>query len=47
MGRVLVEAGACRLPSVATRVSGIPDVIEEGVTGLLVIPRAPSRCQRR
>ncbi|HOQ27208.1 MAG TPA: glycosyltransferase, partial [Armatimonadota bacterium] len=43
MGRVLVEAGACRLPSVATRVSGIPDVIEEGVTGLLVDPASPEQ----
>jgi glycosyltransferase involved in cell wall biosynthesis len=39
MGRVLVEAMSMELPCVGSRVSGIPDVIEEGVTGLLV----PSR----
>jgi glycosyltransferase involved in cell wall biosynthesis len=43
MGRVLVEAMICRLPVVATRVSGIPDVVESGITGLLVEPRAPEK----
>src|SRR5438093_10428880 len=39
MGRVLVEAMAMELPCVASRVSGVPDVVEEGGTGLLVPPR--------
>lgn len=39
MGRVLVEAMAMRLPCVATRVSGIPDVVVQGETGLLVPAR--------
>jgi len=36
---VLLEAGMAKLPIVATRVGGIPDILEEGATGLLVEPR--------
>ena len=39
---VLVEAQSQRLACVATDVSGIPELIEEGVTGLLVPPDDPS-----
>jgi glycosyltransferase involved in cell wall biosynthesis len=35
MGRVLIEAMAMQKPVVASRVDGIPNVVEDGVTGLL------------
>ncbi len=34
----LIEAGAARVPVVATRVGGVADVVVDGVTGLLVSP---------
>jgi glycosyltransferase involved in cell wall biosynthesis len=38
MGRVLVEAGLMGKAVVATRVSGIPELVEAGRTGILVEP---------
>ena len=35
----LIEAMSMELPVVATKVSGIPELVEDGVTGLLVPPR--------
>jgi len=37
---VLLEAQSQKLACVSTRVSGIPELIQDGVTGLLVEPRA-------
>jgi glycosyltransferase involved in cell wall biosynthesis len=40
-GISLIEAMACQKPVVAPRVGGIPEVVEDKVTGLLVSPHAP------
>jgi glycosyltransferase involved in cell wall biosynthesis len=36
---VLIEAMAMRIPVVSTRSRGIPELVEDGVTGILVEPR--------
>jgi glycosyltransferase involved in cell wall biosynthesis len=41
MGRVLVEAGLMSKPVVASRVSGIPELVKNNITGILVEPRSP------
>lgn len=38
MPLVLLEAMACGLPAVATRVGGVPDIVEQGSSGWLVAP---------
>jgi glycosyltransferase involved in cell wall biosynthesis len=42
MPNALLEAMACGLPCVATRVSGCEDVVEDGVSGLLVETEQPA-----
>src|SRR6266568_4638557 len=42
MPNALLEAMACGLPCVATRVSGSEDIIQHGVNGLLVAPEQPA-----
>lgn len=39
MGSVLLEAAACGVPLAATAAGGIPEVVEDGATGLLCPPR--------
>jgi glycosyltransferase involved in cell wall biosynthesis len=41
LGNVAIEASQCGLPVIATMVGGLPEVVEDGVTGLLVAPSAP------
>ena len=36
LGTAFIEAGAMGLPAVATNVDGVPEVVQDGITGLLV-----------
>lgn len=42
----LMEALACGVPAVATELSGIPEIIVEGVTGLLAVPNDANSLNR-
>jgi glycosyltransferase involved in cell wall biosynthesis len=42
LGRVVLEAAAAGKPVVSTRTTGIVDVVQDGVTGILVPPQNPS-----
>jgi glycosyltransferase involved in cell wall biosynthesis len=42
LGQTLLEAMACGTPVVCTRVASLPEVVEHGVTGLIVRPNDPA-----
>lgn len=37
----VIEAQACGLPIVATKIGGVPEVVKDGVSGILVAPKSP------
>lgn len=45
-GRVIIEAMAARRPVVASNVGGIPEIVEDGVTGILARPNQPEEFAR-
>jgi glycosyltransferase involved in cell wall biosynthesis len=43
-GIVYIEANACRKPAIAGNIGGVPEAVEEGVSGLLVDPTNLDDC---
>lgn len=46
VGRVILEAGAAGKPVIATAVGGVPEIVKNGDTGVLVPPMNPERIAR-
>jgi glycosyltransferase involved in cell wall biosynthesis len=42
-GVAVIEASACEKPVVVANVGGLPEVVEDGVTGFVVPPRSPEQ----
>ncbi|MDB4621388.1 glycosyltransferase family 4 protein [Rubripirellula sp.] len=42
-GYINIEAGRCGIPVIGTRVGGIPEIIEDEKTGLLIAPHSPNQ----
>lgn len=40
-GMVFLESAACGTPSLSTRIGGIPEAIEDGLTGVIIEPNQP------
>jgi glycosyltransferase involved in cell wall biosynthesis len=45
-GVVFQEAAAAGLPTIATRLNAVPEIVEDGITGVLVAPGSPSELVR-
>lgn len=46
-GSTVIEAAACGVPAVASRIYGLTDAVVDGVTGFLVPPRDPASLAKR
>lgn len=46
LGQTLIEGMACGTPAVCTNVASMPEVVEDGVTGLVVPPNDPAALGR-
>jgi glycosyltransferase involved in cell wall biosynthesis len=46
-GSTVIEAAACGLPAIATRIYGLTDAVVDGKTGFLVAPRDPAALAAR